>query len=364
MDMDRAQTREIHESEVTFSCFRKRTGDCKRSTLPQEIDTSTAIFGPNKTSSMGEGKRWDSPECRDLATAWISASEENGEASLKGTHQESELFWESVRKHFDDKTPDNCTKGTYKDRGTTAVKNQWCEKVSRDVKKFNEALLKVMNGKPTGVTEEQKINLAVAIHLGKVDTVAHRHKDFDPREWKQCLAWQVLKDHRAYLPPTAQTEETTVELDLDADDELELPVAGSSSDTGNDTDVPASAVKHRRIPKEMAGGPGPGAKKTKAKAKDDDCRKKKTKIQEQLLEAQKQRQVEFASCVQNQARAQAFKMAVMGHNAFKDHDFAEAAKHKERMESVLSFNVDEGADADDSGDGELFSRIKSRLNLI
>ena len=328
--------REIHKSEVTFSCFRKRTGDCKRSTLPQELDTSTAIFGPNKTSSMGKGKRWDSPECRDLAMAWISASEEKGEASLKGTHQESELFWESVRKHFDDETPDNCTKGTCKDRGATAVRNQWYEKVSRDVKKFNEALLKVMNGKPTGVTEEQKINLAVAIHLGKVDTVAHRHKDFDPREWKQCLAWQVLKDHRAHLPPTAQTEETAVELDLDADDELELPVAGSSSDTGNDTDVPASAVKHRRIPKEMARGPGPGAKKTKAKAKDDDCRKKKTKIQEQLLEVQKQRQVEFASYVQNQARAQAFKMAKDCHEAFLGVDDALASQCLDDVRCITS----------------------------
>ena len=120
----------------------------------------------------------------DLASAWVAASEEVGGESLKGTNQDSDQFWSSVRTEFDMLTPSNFVKGTYKERALSAMQSCWAEKIARDVKKFNKALLRVMNAKPTGVTEDQKINLAVAIHMGRVDTVAYRHKDFDPHQWK------------------------------------------------------------------------------------------------------------------------------------------------------------------------------------
>ena len=160
----------------------------------------------------GSGKRWSVQERVHLTEAWVDASEDAGEVEVKGTYQDSDVFWERVHEKFASKAPSTAPKGTYSDRQTSAVTNQWKDKISREVKKFNKALLRVFKAKPTGCNEQNQINMAVAIHLGKT-SMAYIHKEFEANDWDLYQCWLVLRTHRAFLPPPIPTLENTVEVD-------------------------------------------------------------------------------------------------------------------------------------------------------
>ena len=194
--------------------------------------------------------------------------------------------------------------------------------------------------------------MAVAIHLGKVSSMSHSHKDFEAKDWKHHLCWKVLKDHPAHLPPSKPTEENTVELEEEEEDSTERTESpGVSVAESADAKLPASAHTAPVPSKANSRGPGPGAKKTKAKHSMDEHRKKKAKIQEGILAVQQERSANFASHVTNQARAQAFKMAVMAYNAFKDSDPDEAEKYKTRMENIMRNNTLGDNDEDNGESG-------------
>ena len=57
--------------------------------------------------------------------------------------------------------------GTWGKRTLSAVFKHWAENIKHSCRKFNAALNKVDASKPTGVTEDQQIKMAVAIHLEK-----------------------------------------------------------------------------------------------------------------------------------------------------------------------------------------------------
>jgi hypothetical protein len=67
-------------------------------------------------------------------------------------------------------------------------------------------------------------------------------------------------------------------------------------------------------------GSGPGQKKTKMQAAEEEYGKKKAKIQERTCALLEQRQNDFQVFVNNQMRAQVFKMALAGYQTFKDDD--------------------------------------------
>ena len=94
-------------------------------------------------SGKGSGKRWSIQERVHLTEAWVDASEDAGEVEVKGTYQDSDSFWQRVYDKFIAKAPSNAAKGSYKDRQITAITNQWKDKIAREVKKFNKALLRV-----------------------------------------------------------------------------------------------------------------------------------------------------------------------------------------------------------------------------
>ena len=293
---------------------------------------------------MGRGKVWSADESAHLAEAWVNASEDAGEPEVKGTNQDSDAFWAKVKAKFAERAPPN-PDGVYHDRTTSAITNHWKEKISRDVKRFNKALLQVFASKPSGVTEQEKINIAVAIHVKKADNASSRHRDFQPMDWVFYKSWLVLKEHRAFIPPTAQQLEDAEELD-DEDDDLIAPT---------DTSPPSGEVLFTTpVPNPSAGkshGPGAGCRKTKAKAMDEEFKNKEYKLQEELLEVQKKKQADFSasSYVNNQARAQAFKIAVMGYNAMKDTEPAEAQRYKDKMNEILG-GVVTTDDTDEEGE--------------
>ena len=76
-------------------------------------------------AGKGFGKRWSVQERVHLAEAWVDASEDAGEAEVKGTYQDSDVFWERVHLKFSAKAQASAPKGTYGDRKASAVTNQW-----------------------------------------------------------------------------------------------------------------------------------------------------------------------------------------------------------------------------------------------
>jgi len=195
--------------------------------------------------------------------------------------------------------------------------------------------------------------MAVAVHLGKVDCMSYRHKNFNVMDWKYYLSWQTLKDHPSFLPPKPQTpielEEEEVVIEANgSNNDASTTVSGLDNDDSVQVTQPTPSMAKSR-------GPGSGNKKTKLKAVEDEYRKKKCKIQEGLLEVQQKRTQEFAAYVSNQARAQAFKMAKDGYITFKDDDPEEAAKYKAMMENILTKNTvaDEDTGSDGGQEGEM-----------
>ena len=59
--------------------------------------------------------------------------------------------------------------------------------------KFNKALNIIERSEPTGTTEEQNHNMAVAIHLGKAKTMDYHFKNFDHMKWRFYPAWTRLR---------------------------------------------------------------------------------------------------------------------------------------------------------------------------
>ena len=113
-----------------------------------------------------------------VAQAWINASEDLGSEKVHGTNQDVNQFFAKVMANLRTLAPSNENiSGRYHNRDMSAVQNQWNTKIAREVRKFNKTLLRILCSKPTGCTEQNKINMAAAVHLGKTDARSYRHKD-------------------------------------------------------------------------------------------------------------------------------------------------------------------------------------------
>lgn len=288
---------------------------------------------------MGKGKQWTALECKHVAEAWVEVSEDQDQGEVKGANQTGEVFWSRVYLRFISKGPTEQQEGTYGGRGEKAVRNYWTDNISRDCKKFNKSLMKVYQSRPTGVSLEEKINIAVALFLKKADTASSRHKDFPTRDWKFFDAWLVLKGHRAFIPPTPEQQENAIELDDDNEDE---EATGEDEEGDNHTspsDMSTSGNERRELfvvtSTKKSRGPGAGAKKTKKEAEEAQYRRKKTKLQEEIVELATQRQKSFDMFVHNNAKKSAFDMAMNGFNAFKESDPERAEQYKKQLDLIM-----------------------------
>lgn len=112
----------------------------------------------------------------------MGASQSTGLDEVKRTDQDFEELWKEIIRRFTMKAPRN-PKGTYHHRAVTTIQNHWRDTVKRDINKFNKSYLKVMIAKPTGCTYQQKINIAVAMHMGKADSPSPRHREYRAENW-------------------------------------------------------------------------------------------------------------------------------------------------------------------------------------
>ena len=139
-------------------------------------------------------------------------------------------------------------KERYHNRKHTALFNHWSENVARECKKFNKALLKVISSKPTGVNESDMVNMAAAVHLGKTDVAAYRHKDFPAATWKFYRAWLVLKDHPMFAPPKPKKPIVLEDFSDDDDDEEEGGTPSGISESEDTSTVTAAAAAAAATP--------------------------------------------------------------------------------------------------------------------
>jgi hypothetical protein len=163
----------------------------------------------------------------------------------------------------------------YHMRGTTAVWNYFRDHIKHDVNKFNIALRVVRTSKPTGVDEQQIVNMAVAIHLGKTKKMDYEFKDFSASQWLFYEAWKVLKEHPKFFlsygnasQRVAQTAASpngpVILLEEDDDDDSENKEVSTNSIITPDVKKPAAA--DLRTLSRGSTKAGTAARKRKAKA--------------------------------------------------------------------------------------------------
>jgi hypothetical protein len=149
------------------------------------------LFYHHTSITMARGLNWTSSEVSAAAKAYVSATNN----PLKGADQKLNDFVADILKKLEQLAPYGLktSDGTFHNRGFSA----WAhlrDSVFRDVQKFNEALRIVYLSVPSGVTEEQKINMAVAIHMNKTKHMNYDYKDYDSKKWRNYFAWLNLKD--------------------------------------------------------------------------------------------------------------------------------------------------------------------------
>ena len=147
---------------------------------------------------MGRGKKWGAEERQKLAIAWVKVSTD----STVGRYQTAEVFGQKVYDAYKSLAPPTVEAGTFCFRRPETVMGYWKNSLSPEVMKFNDSLRKVQLAGLTGVTDQEKINMAVAIHIGKTNRPSYNMKTTNPMEWPSYLAWTILKTQRKFAPAT------------------------------------------------------------------------------------------------------------------------------------------------------------------
>ena len=169
------------------------------------------------TNRMGKGKKWIKAESIALAEAFVASSEDG--SVVGGTNQTAERFWlQKVIPEFRHRAPGVCDPEHFHNRPMNAIKAHWRDCMSKDVQKFNRALLVIYNSNPTGTTEQEKINMAVAYHLEKADEMDYHFKNFDASQWYFYECWLVLHTHPKFLPPSPSGIDAAEEEEEEEDD--------------------------------------------------------------------------------------------------------------------------------------------------
>ena len=120
------------------------------------------------------GRHWTGSEihaaCKAFAKATLNPT--------VGADQALEAFEDEVVLRMEEFLPANVAAGTYHRRGPRIYK-YLRDNVFNRFQKFNKALRHIYACNPTGVTEQQKINMAVALFKKETQTMDYQFKDYD-----------------------------------------------------------------------------------------------------------------------------------------------------------------------------------------
>ena len=140
---------------------------------------------------MGRGLGYSLHERRALAIAYINASND----SVDGADQNVPEFGAKIITNLLTLQPTGAEPGHYVDRDETGV-TQWQylrDSVFGDIQKFNHSFLLVEQAEISGITDQEMINIAVALHLGRIDHPDRDARDTNPTDWTNYLAWLELR---------------------------------------------------------------------------------------------------------------------------------------------------------------------------
>ena len=146
-------------------------------------------------------KHWKSAEVALGCKAYVSATLN----PIKGADQDVITFNSDLLAKLEEISPTDCADGTYHKRGIR-VYPYLRDNVFPDIQKFNKALRIIYSSNPTGVTEDEKVFMAVAIHVKKTKQMEYQYKSFDPSSWKMYEGWRELKK----IPKFAYSSHTLV----------------------------------------------------------------------------------------------------------------------------------------------------------
>jgi hypothetical protein len=147
---------------------------------------------------MGKAPKWLPQEREVAALAWIRATNDG----IEGADQRGSIFQEKVHSLFKVLTPANAPPDRYGDRAAKTVYIFLRDHIFPDVNKFNESLRLVQSSHPTGVTDDNIISMAVAVHLKETDRMNYQYKNYDPTKWPNFLAWKLLRNVPKFRPPS------------------------------------------------------------------------------------------------------------------------------------------------------------------
>ena len=291
-----------------------------------------AVGVSGAVENMPKGVKWTAEEHKHLAESWIEVSEDTNSIRVRGTNRDTTDFWEEILEKFRAKAPDDALSGSYGDRGAKALRSRWQDFVSKEVNSFNKALRKIYSSNPTGVTQNEMINMAVAIQVGDVNCLQCRERDRDPKTWEHHNCWLVLKGHRKFLPPsqTVREEEAEETAAASAVDENSISdgsittnnnnnenIVGTggtprSSATGTTVEVDlrtfSSSSSYDKEQRKKKSRGGDGKNLTREKALDNFYKRQKLEELKKTDVVLQERQKDFSMFVTNQATAQVFAM--------------------------------------------------------
>lgn len=90
------------------------------------------------------------------------------------------------------------------------------EELSADVQKFANKQGSVPACEPKSVIEDQVLLIAVAVHVGKCETMSFDHKNFGPLNWIGFVTWLIWWNHPKWMRITARANDDDVSATVDS----------------------------------------------------------------------------------------------------------------------------------------------------
>ena len=214
-------------------------------------------------------RHWKNDEIALACQAYISATDN----PINGTDQDYHTFALDIVDRFKQISSADCADGTYFKRGVR-VYPYLRDNVFPEVQKFQKALRVVSVSDPTGVTEKEKVNMAVAIHCKETNKMEYKYKSYDPNEWKYYQAYLHLKTipKFANLPSTVVVEERVESSDPTSESEPNRSAESRGVGRGKKA---SKAVKMREL------------KESKKRTRDEERERKLDAMMEEMAEMKK-----------------------------------------------------------------------------
>ena len=178
---------------------------------------------------MARGKRHTEAEDYLIAKAcaWATNDEIKGCEQKKGSFNERVLHY--LKRHG---PKEKAMAGTHHDRDV-AGSQRHIGKMKQDVAKFMATLRSVLLVEWSGLSFEQKVNIAVAVCLGKAKKPSHDWKDFEATAWPNYCPYQVLSTLPQFsipvMPRTNSVAGASNQASVDDSSSLGLKQDGESN---------------------------------------------------------------------------------------------------------------------------------------